>query len=219
MLLIAAATDLEADALRPAAADREDVKVLVTGLGRTNAAAAVTEAICRAASPVKLVINAGVAGALPRPDADPLEFTLALGEVVAASSCVYVEEGLRTPEGFRDVASLGFPLGDFPGNAVPIDASLLDALRDEWRPVPIATVATCSGTDELAREVARRTGAPAEAMEGAAVVHAARRLGVPALEVRAISNTTGDRSAQRWDLRGALAALPPALAAVLDRVG
>jgi futalosine hydrolase len=52
-----------------------------------------------------------------------------------------------------------------------------------------------------------RTGAVAEAMEGAAVVHAALRAGVPGLEVRAISNTTGDRPTQRWDMPAAFAAL------------
>ena len=64
----------------------------------------------------------------------------------------------------------------------------------------IATVATCSGTDEGALEIARRTGGIAEAMEGAAVLHAARALGASGIEVRVISNNTGERSAQVWDL-------------------
>jgi futalosine hydrolase len=48
-------------------------------------------------------------------------------------------------------------------------------------------------------------------MEGAAVVHAARRLKVPAIEIRTISNTTGDRTTQQWDISGALAALGEAM--------
>ena len=106
---------------------------------------------------------------------------------------------------------MGFALGDFPGNAVPVDEALLDMAGAVFRIGPIATVATCSGTDEAADAIARRTGALAEAMEGAAVVHAARRLRVPALEVRAISNTTGDRDRQVWDLAGGLAALGAAV--------
>ena len=51
----------------------------------------------------------------------------------------------------------------------------------------------------------------AEAMEGAATVHAARRLRTPALEIRAISNTTGDRGAQTWDLPQGLSALGEAV--------
>jgi futalosine hydrolase len=82
---------------------------------------------------------------------------------------------------------------------------------------PIATVATCSGTDEAAESIPRRTGALAEAMEGAAVVHAARRLGTPALEIRAISNTTGDRAEQVWDLDRALSALGVAVRELVAR--
>jgi futalosine hydrolase len=88
-----------------------------------------------------------------------------------------------------------------------VDGRLLEVLGGAFRMGPLATVATCSGTDEAARAVARRTDALAEAMEGAAVVHAARRLGVPAIELRAISNMTGDRAAQQWDLSRGLDAL------------
>jgi len=143
------------------------------------------------------VISAGVAGSLP-------DSALALGEAVVASSCIYVEEGLAAPAGFLDMTGLGFSLGDFEGNTVPVDELLLQRLDRRYRAGPIATVATCSGTDTAAREVVRRTGAIAEAMEGAAVVHAARRLGVAAIELRVISNTTGDRDRQQWDLPGAL---------------
>ena len=77
-------------------------------------------------------------------------------------------------------------------------------------------MATCSGTDAAARSVAERTRAVAEAMEGAAVVHAARRLRVPAIELRAISNTTGERDGQQWDLPAALDALGRAASAALS---
>jgi nucleoside phosphorylase len=68
----------------------------------------------------------------------------------------------------------------------------------------VATVSTCSGTDVLAARVCERTGAVAEAMEGAAVALVGARLGVAAGEVRVISNTTGERSRQVWDLPTAL---------------
>lgn len=116
-----------------------------------------------------------------------------------------------SPEGFQDMTGLGFPLGDFEGNTVPVDPIMTVALDGLYRTGPIATVATCSGTDEAAQEVVRRTGAIAEAMEGAAVVHAARRLGLPAGELRAISNTTGDRNNQRWDLPRGLSVLGEAI--------
>ena len=75
----------------------------------------------------------------------------------------------------------------------------------------IATVAICSGTDEAANEVVKRTGAIVEAMEGAAVVHAATRLSIGAIELRVISNTTGDRNKQQWRLVEALDSLGKAV--------
>lgn len=152
-------------------------------------------------------ISIGIAGALPGGG-------LSVGDVVTANACVYADEGLETAEGFRDLADMGFPLGPWDdggrrgGSAVPVGEPLLDWMSIlTTKSVRIATVSTCSGTDAGAAEVARRTGAQAEAMEGAAVAHVAALLGVPGGELRAISNTTGERSRQIWDIRAALAAL------------
>jgi futalosine hydrolase len=124
---------------------------------------------------------------------------------VAATSCVFADEGVETPDGFLDCAAMGFPLGPFPGSAVPVDAGLLARLAPLGDATgPIATVSTCSGTDARARWVRERTGALAESMEGAAIALVGVRLGVPAAELRVISNTTGDRAAQTWDMDGAL---------------
>lgn len=44
-------------------------------------------------------------------------------------------------------------------------------------------------------------------MEGAAVLLAAHRLGIPAAEIRVISNTTGDRDRQVWDFGAGFAGM------------
>ena len=199
-------TSVEAEARAIGAIERANI--VVGGIGRTNAAAATTEAIVRSwnrGSGFDAVISAGIAGALPGSG-------LNIGETLVASQCIYVEEGIVTSKGFATMQALGFSLGDFEGNAVPVDEELLDVLGTSFSIGPIATVATCSGTNEAAAEVVRRTGgALAEAMEGAAVVHAARRLKVPAIEIRTISNTTGDRASQQWDIAGALSVLGEAM--------
>jgi futalosine hydrolase len=199
-MLIVTSVEAEAKAIGAV----EGATIVIGGIGRTNAAAAVTEAIIRR-GPFDAVICAGIAGALP-------DSGLKIGEAVVASRCIYMEEGLVGPHGFADMAAMGFSLGDFEGNAVPVDSRLLDLLGERFPIGSIATVATCSGTDAAAREVVRRTGAMAEAMEGAAVVHAARRLKTPAIELRTISNMTGDRARQKWDIPAALAALGQAMA-------
>ncbi|MBX3373267.1 MAG: futalosine hydrolase [Phycisphaeraceae bacterium] len=191
-VLIVTAVEAEARAIGLLSGAR----VIAGGIGRTNAACATCEALL-GPDRFRAVLSAGVAGALPGSG-------LAVTDPLVASACIYAEEGLVTRDGFVTLEAIGLSLGDFPGNAVPVDEALLDALGRLFPIGPIATVATCSGTDEAAAAVQARTGALAEAMEGAAVVHAARRLGVPAIELRVMSNLTGDRAHQQWNLPGAL---------------
>jgi len=205
-ILIVTAVEAEAKAI-PAS---KNTMVLAGGVGRTNSAAATTAAILEH-GPFDAVINAGIAGILPDSD-------LEIGDILVADACHYMEEGIETPTGFRDLDDMGFPLGDFKGNHVPIDPALLRCCGQGFRTGPIATVATCAGTDSRAREVVSRTGALAEAMEGASVVHAARLQGIPAIEVRSMSNTTGDQDQQIWDIQAALAAITDPLRDMVDRL-
>ncbi len=191
-ILIVTAVQEEADAIgRPSG-----TFVVAGGIGRTNAAAATASAIL-SDGPFAWVINAGVAGASPNSG-------LSLGDIVVANKCVYFEEGLQTPNGFQNMAEMGFSLGNFEGNNVPVDTWMLERLDSIGIVAPVATVATCSGTNEHAVLVHQRTGCACEAMEGAAVVHAANRFSAPAIEIRAISNTTGNRDSQEWDIELAL---------------
>lgn len=204
-IVLVVAVDAEAAAV----GTREGVHVVTAGVGRTNAAIATTLAAQK--DQVHAIISVGVAGALPGSN-------LNIGDLIGANFCVYAEEGIETPTGFQDMSAIGFSLGDFLGNDVPCDPHLIQAVQNLAPIGRIATVATCSGTDEAADRIAARTGCVAEAMEGAAVVHTARRLGVPAIEIRAISNTTGNRESQKWDLPAAFSTLQDALPPILDRL-
>ncbi len=171
-----------------------------TGIGSANAAAR-TAAFLAHHLP-KRVISLGLAGALPGGG-------LEIGDAVLARRSVFADVGIETPDGFLDTRAMGFPLyEEDDGEGIPPDEGLCDALLpivDDER--VIATVSTCSGTDEGAERVRRRTGAAAENMEGAAVLLACRHAGVPGAEIRVISNTAGDRAEQRWDIGRALARL------------
>ncbi|MEO1007777.1 MAG: futalosine hydrolase [Planctomycetota bacterium] len=187
--------------------------LLISGIGKANAAAATATVL--AGGGYGRVLNLGIAGSLPI--ADPLP----IGASIAATRSIYADEGIALPDGsFVGCAAMGFPLGPFGDWGVSADPALLDLagpLVDVT--APIATVSTCSGTDAIALEVVRRTWAVAETMEGAAVGHVCARLGVPYLELRIVSNTTGDRDGQRWDFSLAverLRDLASRLAAALD---
>lgn len=204
-LLVVAATEREAAGFRAAG-----VPVVVSGVGRVNAAIATTLAIAGRAegTPAPLVVSVGIAGALPSRDGGTAP---AIGSVVVGSAAACVEEGIVTPTGFRSIAAMGFPLAGFVvDDAIPADPAALARLVASFPEAtvgPIATVATCSGTDAAATEIVRRCGAVAEAMEGSGVLHAARLLGAPAIEVRVVSNTTGDRDRQVWRIDEAFARL------------
>jgi futalosine hydrolase len=171
--------------------------LVLSGVGKANAAGATAAAI--ATSRYAAVLSVGIAGAYG---------DLPIGAAVAGVAAVYADEGVQASDGFTDIAALGFPPADLPGVRFPADPELFQVLRTlADASGVIATVSTCSGTDALAAERAARTGAIAECMEGAAVLHAAHRLGVPAAELRVISNTTGDRPRQVWNMGLALSKL------------
>lgn len=174
--------------------------VLVTGVGKANAAGAVAAALAREPGRFSCVVSTGIAGALPVGMG-----ALAIGGAAVASACVLADEGVRTPQGFLTCESIGFPAG-LRGDAVMPDPAWSGwALPAADAHAPIATVSNCSGADWLALEVCARTGAIAEAMEGAGAGLAAARFGVPFVEVRTISNLTGDRERHPWDIGAGLA--------------
>jgi futalosine hydrolase len=181
----------------------------MSGIGKANAAAAAATALAGLQRP-RALLCLGVAGALPGSPAG-------LRDVILASESRFLDEGVETGGGFLSCEDLGFPIGP-PAGSAPADAaisSILGPLADHQGPV--ATVSTCAGTDELARR--RAEFAIAEAMEGAAAGLVAWRLGLPFAEIRAVSNTTGARSRQIWDLEGALdrlARLAEALPGILQ---
>jgi futalosine hydrolase len=106
------------------------------------------------------------------------------------------------------MCELGFPALEGTGERVGTDAAWREALRPlADRVGSVATVSTCSGTDAAAAEIRRRTGSLCEDMESGAAGLVAHRLGVPFACVRAISNRTGNRAEQGWDLALAFSAL------------
>lgn len=195
--LVVVATAKERDALGPLDPVRFDP--VVSGVGKSPVAAATA----RILDPARHagVLSLGLAGAYP-------ESGLRVGDIVIADRVVLADEGSENPDGFRDLGAMGF--GPIEWACAPGVIAALRQVLPSARVGTIATVSTCSGTDARARAVASRTGAIAEAMEGAAVALAAGMVGgagFPFAEVRAISNTTGDRPRQVWNVPAGFAAL------------
>jgi futalosine hydrolase len=186
----------------------EGLGVRALGVGKTAAAVALAELL--AARRPAGVLLFGVCGAYParhRPAA-----SLAVGELCFVDPDAFADEGAATPGGFRDLAALG--LGEVgPWSAAPVTAAL--ARRLGAPVVRGATVSTCSGTEALSAAHAERSGAHVETMEGAAAALVCARAEVPFVQLRAVSNWTGDRTRGGWDLPAALAALHAAVRRLL----
>jgi futalosine hydrolase len=197
------------------------VSLLHCGVGKVNAALA-TEALLSFRKP-SVVILFGCGGAYPQSG-------LRVGDLAVAREEIYGDEGVQTPEGFLDMQQLGLPLGkDADGpfyNRISFDTSLIDVARATLKPTvaanghtlidgPFVTVSCGSGTDALADALAGRTGGICENMEGAAVAQVCRQHDVPLLEIRGISNLTGDRNPAAWDIPAGAEAAQRAVLALL----
>jgi futalosine hydrolase len=183
-----------------------EVEVLHVGVSKANAAGGVAQWLAGQRERYGLVLNVGIAGALP--EADGSGYRSHVGETVVATHCDFSDEGILTDDGYRDVAEIGFPLDPRSRSTFACDPLALEVFRPIVSRVGVITaVSTCSATDELARAIARRTPALCEAMEGAAIGLVCQRLLQPMIEVRAISNLTGSRTHQAWDINAALRAL------------
>jgi futalosine hydrolase len=148
-------------------------------------------------------------------------------EAAAATACALAEQ---SPDallhvgvaGGRGIPVLELVIGseaiyeDAIGPPVPVrampDPSLLAAARralPEAQVRPIGTSARVGGT----------SGCRVEAMEGFAVLRASLLAGVPAVEVRIVSNEVDEVERGRWRLDDALAALAEVVPRLLHAVG
>ena len=148
--------------------------------------AAVTTARALAEARPDAILQIGIAGAQ----------TLPTGAVALGSEAVYCD--------VLDPASVLPRVERVSADGVLLDRARL-ALPDA-HVVPIATAGRVGGG----------SGCEVEAMEGFAVLRAAQLAGVPALEVRSVSNAVAEADRGRWWIDDALAALEDALRRLLE---
>lgn len=195
MILLVCAVHKELEWIGP----RAEAEVLVTGVGPVDSAARVTRALAN--RKFDAVVNAGIAGAFR-------------GIAEVGDGVVVGEEmmELNRESGERIV----LPDAALVADRVPADAHLIDALTAFGFPlVRGITVARVTSTDATADRL-RGRGAEIETMEGFAVMRAAQLAGVPAIEVRGISNIVGDPATSGWSFEAGVSGLRRVLNATLD---
>lgn len=172
----------------------------VIGVGKVAAAMRTTELLL-ATRPAWLLL-VGVCGAYPGGPA--------VGSLCVVGEDRLADEGIGLAGGaFVGISAMG--LGDEGPFAADVGRSRAIAGVIEGPIVAGATVSTCSACDDRSLALAGRTGAQVETMEGAAVLQVCQHLGVPAVQLRCVSNRTGAREAAGWDLHGAAARLQAAV--------
>jgi futalosine hydrolase len=201
------------------------IALLHTGIGKTNAASAVTALLETLRLAAVVVVGSG--GAYPGSSLD-------IGDLAMATEEVFGDEGVATPDGFRDFADPGFPLPCDHGirleSRFAVDRHLLSTARPFFEQIAAAagkklvagtlvTVSTCSGNEQAGREMFSRTGGLCENMEGAAIAQVCRLYRVPFLELRGISNRVENRDLTGWDLAGAAAIAQHSVSAFLRGFG
>jgi futalosine hydrolase len=176
--------------------------VLVTGVGLVDAAARVARAL--ATKRYDVVVNAGIAGALP-------------GVADVGDGVVVAEEFLEL--NLETGTPIALPDGLRVADAVYCNESLVGALNQRgFSSVRGVTVSRVTATDETAQRLSG-LGAQVESMEGFAVLRAAELAGVRALELRGISNIVGDRANSRWSFASGVNGLERVLNAALETLG
>ncbi len=185
--------------------DRPYVTVMQSGIGPVESAIATARAL--AATRFTLVINAGIAGGF--------RDHVAVGDSVAVVEEYYVEIGRE------DGIALDLPNGALLDNKAISDPRLLSPFKEGLLGSHLGngvTSATVTTSDARAALLTKKFDPMVESMEGFAVLRAARRAGVPAIELRGISNLVGDRASNGWDFYAGSTAAVRAVDAFLDNL-
>lgn len=184
----------------------QQILLCVGGMGKVNAAHAATIMLTRF-NPEAIVVF-GIGGAYPASGAR-------IGDIAIAREEIAGDEGVLTPDGFRDTTAIGIPLvktaasviyTTFPGSEPLIHQSLqslkanLASDRSSVHVGSFVTLSTCTGSLARSRELEERYQGLCENMEGAAVAQVAELHSVPWLEIRGISNIVEDRDMKKWDI-------------------
>jgi adenosylhomocysteine nucleosidase len=178
--------------------EKKPVALLRCGIGKVNAAVGCALLIdhCKP----DLVINTGSAGGI-----DP---SLSFGDVVISEGLVYHDV---------DVTAFGYAAGQLPGMPVVLEIpedlirrgeAAVDSLKQEGLlPADFAHRRGLIGSgDVFMHEAGRIAGLRAAfpdikavEMEGAAIAHACRLLGTPALIIRSLSDIAGSESPVKFE--------------------
>ena len=166
-----------------AAYNSHDISTLITGAGMVATAFAMGKYLAQ--NQYDLAINLGIAGSFDR--------GLALGDVVEITEDTLAELGAEDDEDFITIDKLGFGESTFRSTyQLPETFGLKKANA--------ITVNTVHGNDASIKKLSGYIDAQIENMEGAAFFYACKQVGIPSLQIRAVSNYVEKRNRDAWQI-------------------
>ena len=162
---------------------------IITGVGMVATAFSLGKHL--ATNQYDLAINLGIAGSFDR--------SIALGEVVEIVEDSLSEFGAEDDNSFLTIDELGFGEGNLKAT------TSLSALGNfNLKQVKAITINTVHGNEQSIKKLTDRIQPQLESMEGAAFFYACNQVGVPCLQIRAVSNYVEKRNRDAWQIRLAI---------------
>jgi len=212
-VLVVAATELEVLSLKSQVETQKskkdsrlkihDFDLLITGVGMVATAFALGKHLAN--HQYDLVINLGIAGSFDR--------SIELGEVVEIIEDSFSELGAEDDKNFITIDQMGFGESNFKPSARLYDFGLTHI-----RQVTAITVNTVHGNESSIKSLTSRIQPQLESMEGAAFFYACKQVGVPCLQIRAVSNYVEKRNRDAWQIGLAIKNLNSFAAEFLEKV-
>lgn len=165
------------------ACEKLDISFLITGAGMVATAYALGKHFAQ--NRYDLAINLGIAGSFDR--------NIDLGEVLEITQDTFAELGAEDDENFITIDQLGFGESLFHSTyTLPQALSIKKATA--------ITVNTVHGNEASIQKLGNRINAQIESMEGAAFFYACKQAGIPAVQIRAVSNYVEKRNRDAWQI-------------------
>jgi futalosine hydrolase len=207
-ILIASATEKE-KGIKQLATGKLSVDMIVTGIGMTATAHAVTKALCN--QKYDLAINIGIAGSFRE--------EIKTGDVAIVVTDAFADLGVEEGEKFLPIYEMGLQKPDlYPfwnGKLKPDFKFEILKSVGPLKKVSAISVNKVHGSEESIRKVMDKFYPDIESMEGAAFFYCCMMEKVPCMQIRAISNRVEKRNKEAWDIPFALQNLHSSLQEIL----
>ena len=200
--------DAQNDFLKTYKYKTKEFDILVTGQGTTFTTFHLTSLLSHVG--YRLIINAGLAGSLTD--------EISVGDVVNVIEEEFADLGIEEEQGFLTLFDSGYLKPDeFPFENRILRSDHLPYVAN-LRRVKGITTNIVHGRKSSVSEVKSRFRAQVESMEGAAVFYVCRWMGLPVIQVRAISNVIAPYEEAQWDIPLALDNLKLTLLSLLQEI-